>query len=309
MSFIPIICFLVFAVTFAVNAETPSKEKIAWLAEQREILERAQQSPDDKSLEELAKMIYGVGMHLSTASNDTKQMHHEACSFLLTIPGLQERYRDRINVERAKYDEILKTGNVTQITDQRLKWADAKSAFAVMKYLPSVETVKVLGEFLADERGRMTVAPDASYEEKVEVVDNLPASDYAMFTFDGMPIVAKPYKRPGASIPEREMPAALAAWRAWYEQIKAGNRTFRFEGDPTEYDLNGPAPRDKLVRIERDRKRDEERMAGHKRTSSGSETESAIRQLSKPSAIAGGLAGCALVAVAVWYLLSGRKTA
>jgi hypothetical protein len=35
-------------------------------------------------------------------------------------------------------------------------------------------------------------------------------------------------------------PEEMLTWRLWYEQVKAGNRTFRFEGDPQEYNLQGP---------------------------------------------------------------------
>ena len=294
---------------FLLAASAQADERSEWFAERRAWIEHAKSAQTPESILELARIVTGVGQNLDQASPEAKDLFYEAKNQLLAIPGLQEHYRDRINEERAKYDEILKTGNVTQITDQRLRWADAKSSFVVMKYLPCVETVKVLGEFLADERGRMIVPSNASYEEKVEVVDNLPASDYAMFTFDGMPIVAKPYKRPGSTIPEREMPAALDAWRVWYEQVKAGNRTFRFEGDPTEWDLNGPAPKDKLVRIGRDRKRDAERSAGLRKSATSPEGESVIAQIRKSSPILGLLATFCLCATAVLYFLRGRRMA
>ena len=79
------------------------------------------------------------------------------------------------------------------------------------------------------------------------------------------------------------------AWRRWHEEVKAGQRTFRFVGDPTEYDLNGPAPKEKLERIARDRKRDAERVAGHKKAvgSSGvsESTAEAVSSKSIPTAI------------------------
>lgn len=34
-------------------------------------------------------------------------------------------------------------------------------------------------------------------------------------------------------------------YRKWYDEVKEGRRTFRFIGDPQEYDLNGPAIRKK----------------------------------------------------------------
>ena len=32
----------------------------------------------------------------------------------------------------------------------------------------------------------------------------------------------------------------VVSWQLWYEQVKAGARTFRFKGDPQEYNLQGP---------------------------------------------------------------------
>jgi hypothetical protein len=32
----------------------------------------------------------------------------------------------------------------------------------------------------------------------------------------------------------------IEPWRLWFAHLRAGNRTFRFEGDPVEYTLSGP---------------------------------------------------------------------
>ncbi|MCW1887210.1 hypothetical protein OKA04_20900 [Luteolibacter flavescens] len=40
--------------------------------------------------------------------------------------------------------------------------------------------------------------------------------------------------------PESYLESDIEPWRLWYEQLKAGNRTFRFKGDPQEYSLTGP---------------------------------------------------------------------
>jgi len=38
----------------------------------------------------------------------------------------------------------------------------------------------------------------------------------------------------------------LKAWRQWYAEVKDGRRTFRFIGDPVDYDLRGPSKRGAL---------------------------------------------------------------
>ncbi len=53
-------------------------------------------------------------------------------------------------------------------------------------------------------------------------------SRIAMLTFTKLPLVSKPVGTGGDA--EHD----LSSWRQWYEQVKAGKRTFRFVGDPTE---------------------------------------------------------------------------
>ncbi len=40
--------------------------------------------------------------------------------------------------------------------------------------------------------------------------------------------------------PEGYFESDVHPWQLWYEQVKAGTRTFRFKGDPQEYSLAGP---------------------------------------------------------------------
>ena len=120
------------------------------------------------------------------------------------------------------------------------------------------------------------------------------------------PIRDKPFKLP---LTMENVADAQAAWQLWYEQIKSGKRTFRFEGDPTEYDLKGPAPGQKLAHISRDRKRDAERQAGHERTAGSSVVaESAATTASSRSMPAALLiAGMVLLVSLGWYFLKGRS--
>jgi hypothetical protein len=62
-----------------------------------------------------------------------------------------------------------------------------------------------------------------------------PNSTDAAMALDKLPLKNKPHA--GITGWDKE---AIRPWVLWYEQIKAGNRTFSFEGDPTDYNLNGP---------------------------------------------------------------------
>ena len=177
--------------------------------------------------------------------------------------------------------------------------------FPTLDYLPSVETVRVLGEFLSDERGYVKMPEHPTLEDLTTDVSGSPVFRRAAASLGKLPIVNKPI--PAST--QFRTPDDVQPWKQWYEQIKAGNRTFRFEGDPTEYDLNGPASKEKLARIERDRMRDVERLAGRRKSSPASDFVSKALSFSKPSSIAGLIAACALVAGAVWYFIRNRRVA
>jgi hypothetical protein len=122
-----------------------------------------------------------------------------------------------------------------------------------LNHLHSPEGVRVLGDLLSNE----WVPP--GNETAVASEKFAPLSVSARVALQKFPLLNKPFKDP---ITMQNVADANAAWQFWYEQIKAGNRTFRFEGDATEYDPNGPAAKQKLDHIFRDRKRDVERDAG-----------------------------------------------
>jgi hypothetical protein len=115
----------------------------------------------------------------------------------------------------------------------------------------------------------------------------------------------KPFKDP---ITESNVADANAAWLLWYEQIKSGNRTFRFEGDPTEYDLNGPAPKQKIERVERERKRTEERKTSHKNESGTDSERPTVANPPEPGkSLVPTVAGILLVLIAVGYFILRKR--
>lgn len=223
------------------------------------------------------------------------EVYREAQAALLAIPGHAEYYRDQIvkaiSVRDAAVGKLEYSGKAGDFRTV------LHSSLSTLENLPSPESVRVLGDLLSDHSANPFPVQDGMMEA--------PLSRTAVRYLARFPLVSKPANTIHDSEAERDLPA----WQHWYEQIKAGNRTFRFEGDPIEYDLNGPAPKDKLVRIERDQKRDAERLVGNKKPTPGSEAKSPITQISKPTTIAGILAAFALCAAAVWYFLKSRKVA
>ncbi|RYD21302.1 MAG: hypothetical protein EOP88_11870 [Verrucomicrobiaceae bacterium] len=188
-----------------------------------------------------------------------RPVFHAAQAALLSIPGHAQYYRDRILNARLEYEKVKGQGEIEKEAGTRTELSNAQTeGFRTMAYLPSVETVRVLGEFLADERGYTKLPPDPTMKEIQEAGREVPNCKGAAKALVCLPFVSKPLDKNWMTLTYED----VAPWREWYEQIKAGNRTFRFEGDPTEYDLNGPASRQALDRIARADKRDTERADG-----------------------------------------------
>ena len=175
--------------------------------------------------------------------------------------------------------------------------------YQYLQNLPSPETVRVLGELLADDSERPALAEDRSNLEEYFTVN--PNCDRAVkvlqHLLDNPPV-------PKGS--DYEFNRDLEAWRLWWERVKAGKQTFRFVGDPQEYTLEGPAPKETLERIARDRKRDAERAAGYKKAVESSDVPespaAAVSSKSIPTAIL--IAAMGLLVSLAWYFMGRRKS-
>lgn len=238
---------------------------------------------------------------------EVEDLYSTIQSSLLAIPGHATYYGDRINKAQTERRAAMPAATEGELGSANYSIKDGNfrneetNDLWTLRYLPSPETIKVLGTFLSDE----WVSP-------IPVQDDWLWPSLARHSVEVlavMPIVKKPTARIEDPANSGVIMPDLKAWQQWFEQIKAGKRTFSFEGDPTEYDLNGPAPKEKLQRIERDLKRDAERMARHRKSATVSDFVSEALNLSKPSSIAGLIGSLALLTAAVWYFLRGRKVA
>ncbi len=87
--------------------------------------------------------------------------------------------------------------------------------------------MKILGELLFDERNPFADHPtDAPW---------VPSCLYAVDALHKLGLKNPPVKAIHAD-PDND----LRTWQLWYEQVRAGTRTFSFEGDDTIYSLSGP---------------------------------------------------------------------
>ncbi len=96
------------------------------------------------------------------------------------------------------------------------------------------------------------------------------------------------------SLCEYVKPEELNAWKAWWNEIKAGKRTYRFIGSNIDYGPDGPVARDKGQQIGPSRK-----------GSAGSSPDQNPSPWFKP--LAGILAACAFCLAAVWLFMRSRR--
>jgi hypothetical protein len=178
-------------------------------------------SPED-SIPRLGKWIYQLSVNSKSESAD-RPVYHASIHMMISIPGHAEFYDKRIR-------EHLQRAKKSEGTDRQFGFANAmmdhvSPDFRILSLLPSPETVRVLGELLSEDW--VILRNGERFNRSL--------AGFAMSSLHRMPFVSKPVQ--GNYVSDEN---DLETYRLWYAQIKAGNRTFRFEGDPNEYSLSGP---------------------------------------------------------------------
>lgn len=112
---------------------------------------------------------------------------------------------------------------------------DGGEALRTLSLLPSVETVGVLGKMLEEDWEQPGFE---AAEERGDIPHTFGMR--ALSAFSRMPIANPPSKPVRHTTWIRDN---IGTWRDWYAEIESGRRTFRFIGDPVEYDLRGPVRR------------------------------------------------------------------
>jgi hypothetical protein len=142
---------------------------------------------------------------------------------MISIPGHAEYYEKRI---RGMWDGYRSAKKTDPSTADGTKFLNGTFYdFPVLRHLPSPETVRVLGDMVIE----------TEVFETEEGVPNIHLAARALQELHHLPLASKPVQSQDVHTDED-----LETYRLWYAQIKAGNRTFRFEGDPNEYTLAGP---------------------------------------------------------------------
>lgn len=291
-----IIIIYLFFLQFVLGEE-PTPEQIEKLDRALETWRVLEEGPGNRSHEEYIEVL---GRGLRKTSNDTifyqggaDEVHEILKAKLLSIPGHAEYFGNRINEEREKVDRLRAEGNEYATTSDL--YHAQRYGFETLSYLPSVETVRVLGSFLEDDRGK-----DRMFGPSGERSGEFPNRGFAAQTLAQLPIANKP-----ATDPEdvRKGTTVLSAtYLKWFKEVESGKRTFRFIGDPVDYDLRGPSKRGAVEPTYS--------RSGKQVAEGTKQAESKITDEKRPSAPLIGyvLAGFFLVAGA-WFYIRKRKAA
>ena len=200
--------------------------KTAWYEQMSHSLDRAITIPDkDDRIRVLGDFVLKLGDGKSIAQDgrwhDTFEKSRNA---LMAIPGHAKYFSNEIRKMQGEVKGLpTSTGMRVTYDRRRVLW------FSILEYLPSPESVAVLGDFLSDDidTPREVRAPNSDWG------DNHRANSYGAFaSFMRMGLRNAPvapdegYKNPETG---------LAKTRVWWGDVKAGNRTFSFAGQNVEY--------------------------------------------------------------------------
>lgn len=207
------------------------------MQQMRDLLQQVPNLPPEEAISRLGLAVYKTSHNRIYKVPERAELHDQLEQALIAIPGHAEYYRNKINTAQENLDQAIalseasgtnQTGNL-----KGLLRAEQNNGFMMLRELPSPETIQVLGEMLSDERG--VIKKENASNDSDAFLMQTPTSQLAASLLGKMIENPPPIDLPGTYFSD------LEPWKNWYHQVKEGRRTFRFIGDPQEYNLRGPA--------------------------------------------------------------------
>ncbi len=196
----------------------------AWVERFLGEIEAMPDSPSPKEVALLATLGYPSPGVLKP---ETQIVRETAKERLRQIPDFPEKIAQYIDDEKAKQ----RSGASDSVHSSTRRF----SAFETMSRIPHPGVVKVLGEYLFDWEGRNSHLPP----NQRPFPAMKPNGHHAMEAL-GQLIEKPPVQKRSEIYWKSYSYDDDIMWQLWYEQVRAGTRTFRFKGDPQEYSLAGP---------------------------------------------------------------------
>jgi hypothetical protein len=202
------------------------------------MIEASRQLPAAERFDVLGKYVrIGSGVYV-VPQMDVAQLEvfQRAQSLILQTPGHAEHFQKRIKDAQRAFEKVKGNTDSMAFGDlQQDLLNEQMYGFEKLGAMPSPETVRVLGEFLFDPWG---LNPNATPGEDYSVSDGETAhAGRALKALASLPLETRANATPAD---RTQYWRDIDAWKLWYEQVKAGSRTFRFVGDPQNYSLAGP---------------------------------------------------------------------
>ncbi len=261
-----------------------------WLAQ------KMVQFEQDRLIEDPEKRIEALASWLSVVAPRPVDeyewtLYRKTQDALLSIPGHASYYTNKIESLRSKikselYDED-EQGNYIR------EYRDHQGAINIFGDLPSAESVAALGHFINDSEGRdgkTIIGTEHKIDDGFQVNCLLAMAGFNRIGIEKPPVNLK------QAITTDNMFEYVEHWKDWWNEVKAGKRTYRFIGSAIEYGPDGPvAPPTSGV------------LNGPKKRNLGA--GSAVVLYNPLLPLVGLVAACALLAAAVWYFIKSRKSA
>ncbi|MEO5714335.1 MAG: hypothetical protein ABIT37_12685 [Luteolibacter sp.] len=211
-------------------SERGSSSQYESLASLRKNVQEVDQRPPNETIPLLADGLQKLARKNVFQVAERIEVYDLVQSTLLAIPGHAKYFVDEL--ERLRIDpksDYIRT-RATYLTE-------------TLKHLPSPETIQVLGHYLSDMR-------DTPYDENPKYIAALRAGKVkepdwtptpqnawlATYTLSNIGLRNPPFAPVGNYINIRFSEAdSLPKFRAWWEEVKSGKRTFSFVGHKAEY--------------------------------------------------------------------------
>ena len=241
--------------------------------------------------------------------DESMAVYKSAQQKLLSIPDHTKYFTDpieeawKLNAERvrlfesqpewrAALEKSEQTGEVSEGMFDLLgrMWGDypeiCSKNIGILGHIPSTESVWALGRYLQERN-----EPDIKIPPRGTGI--LAAESLTALISDGPMQI---WMARGGDVTK---------WQKWFDEVKAGKRTFRFVGSDVDYTLDGPADAKKLERI-RNQDLSEKHSGGRREPAMASEKQ-AVPSKMEPFFHVGLIAAILLCLAAIVFLLKRRN--
>ena len=290
------------------------------LARWARIAEESTKVPNEQMIEKLAEGIRKTSRPNIYSIEGTADVAAKLRNALIPIPGHAKCFENKIEALR---EEVLATAKLSNEERTKLQnegkelphisdYEDYCSwkAFPTLGNLPSPETVAVLGRYLNEPTGRdgKTLLGQPRVTPGSDDISYAPCNaEMAAAAISQLGIENPPYTNPHPGMLMRKIPdEQVDAWKDWWNEVKAGKRTYRFIGSNIEYGPDGPVNKEQL---KGDPKRSEELTDGRDKPTKeiATENSSDTRTSFKILTIALVFGVVAVIASIVWYFRKSRE--